>query len=102
VQELLARSTRSSPETSLHLIIADAPLAIWVHYQIYQYMHCGHPHTATQCIHLNLPLSKCERLAHLTNHIFAKGYLPSKACTLVSWKAARGKQIEESIKVEEM
>ncbi|KAI0281926.1 hypothetical protein BC826DRAFT_1111057 [Russula brevipes] len=30
VQELLACSAGSSPETSLRLIIANAPLAIWV------------------------------------------------------------------------
>jgi len=99
VQDLLARGAGSSPETSLHLIIADAPLAIWVHYQ---YVHCGHPHTATQRIRLDVPHFKCERLAHLTNHIFAKGYLPCKARSLVSWKAACGKHIEESVKVEEV
>ncbi|KAI0297770.1 hypothetical protein BC826DRAFT_967680 [Russula brevipes] len=53
-------------------------------------------------IRLDVPHFKCERLAHLTNHIFAKGYLPCKARSLVSWKAACGKQIEESVKVEEV
>ena len=77
----------------------DAPVAIWVHYE---YVHCGHPHTTTQRIHLDLPEFKCERLAHLTNYIFTKGYLPCKARSLVSWKAACGKHVEESTKVEDV
>jgi hypothetical protein len=77
----------------------DAPVAIWVHYE---YVHCGHLQTATQRIHLDLPDFKCERLAHLTNYIFTKGYLPCKARSLVSWKAACGKHVEESTKVEDV
>jgi hypothetical protein len=65
-------------------------------------MDNGHPHTATQRIRLDLLHLKCERLAHLTNHIFAKGYLPSKARSLVSWKGACGKLIEENVKVEDV
>lgn len=77
----------------------DIPVAIWVYYE---YVHCGKPHTATQRIRLDLPHIKCERLAHITNHIFAKGYLPSKARSLVSWKRACGKHVEESVKVEDV
>jgi hypothetical protein len=77
----------------------DAPVAIWVHYE---YAHGGHPHAATQRIRLDLPHFKCERLAHLTNHIFTKGYLPSKARSLVSWKGGCGKHVEESAKVEDV
>jgi len=74
-------------------------MAVWVHYE---YQDNGHPHTATQRIRLDLPHFKCEQLAHLTNHIFAKGYLPSKARSLVSWKGACGKHIEECVKVEDV
>ncbi|KAF8486167.1 hypothetical protein DFH94DRAFT_711115 [Russula ochroleuca] len=99
VQDLLTRGAGSTPETSLHLIVADVPQAIWVHYE---YVHSVHTHTATQRIRLDLPHFKCERLAHITNHIFAKGYLPSNTRSLVSWKGACGKHIEESVKVEDV
>ncbi|KAH9986249.1 hypothetical protein BJV77DRAFT_1071088 [Russula vinacea] len=99
VQDLLARGAGSTPETSLHLIVADVPQAIWIHYE---YVHAVHTHTATQRIRLDLPHFKCERLAHITNHIFAKGYLPSNTRSLVSWKGACGKHIEESTKVEDV
>jgi hypothetical protein len=80
--------------------IADIPAAIWVHYE---YLHCSHPHTATQRIRLDLPQMKCfERLAHITNYIFAQGYLPCRARSMVSWKGACGKHIEESVKVEDV
>ena len=79
--------------------VADVPMAIWVHYE---YVHSVHPHTATQRIRLDLPHFKCERLAHITNHIFAKGYLPSNTRSLVSWKGVCGKHIEENVKVEDV
>ena len=79
--------------------VADVPLAIWVHYE---YLHSVHPHTATQRIRLDLPEFKCERLAHITNYIFAKGYLPSNTRSLVSWKGASGKHIDESAKVDDV
>ena len=74
-------------------------MAVWVHYE---YLDNRHRHTATQRIRLDLPHVKCERLVHLTNHIFAKGYLPGKARSLVTWKGACGKLIEESAKVEDV
>ena len=75
----------------------DIPVAIWVRYE---YVHCGHQHTTTQRFRLDSPHFNCECLAHITNHIFAKGYLPGKARSLVSWKSSCGKRIEESTKVE--
>ncbi|KAH9980077.1 hypothetical protein BGW80DRAFT_1248373 [Lactifluus volemus] len=99
VQDLLARGAGSTPETALRLIIADIPLAVWVHYE---YVHAGHLHTATQRFRLDLPHLKCERLAHLTNHIFAKGYLPAKTRSLVCWKAPCGKVLDECTKVEDV
>jgi len=74
-------------------------MAVWVHYE---YLDNRRPHTATQRIRLDLLHFKCERLAHLTNHIFAKGYLPCKARSLVFWKGTFGKHIEESMKVEDV
>jgi hypothetical protein len=78
---------------------ADIPLAIWVHYE---YVHAGQHHTATQRIRLDLSHVKCERLAHITNHIFAQGYLPGKARGLVCWKGACGRIIDECTKVEDV
>src|SRR5258707_9523513 len=80
--------------------LADIPAAVWVHYE---YLHCTHPHTATQRIRLDLPQMKCcERLAHITNYIFAQEFLPCKARWMVFWKGACGKHIEESVKVEDV
>ena len=80
--------------------VADIPAAIWVHYE---YVHCARPHTATQRIRLDQPQMKgCERMAHITNHIFAQGYLPCRARSMVSWKGSCGKHIEECAKVEDV
>jgi hypothetical protein len=58
-----------------------------------------HPHR----FHLSLPQMKCcDRLAHITNYIFAQGYLPCRAGSMVSWKGACEKHIEESVKVEDV
>jgi len=58
--------------------------ALWV----FEYLHSMYQVTVTQCVHLNLPNFKCKHLAHLMNHIFTKGYLPSKLHSFVSWKGA--------------
>jgi hypothetical protein len=77
----------------------DVHVAIWVRYE---YVHCGHQHATTQRFRLDMPHFKCERLAHITNHIFDKGYLPGKARSLVSWNAGCGKGIKDSTKVEDV
>ncbi|KAF8500782.1 hypothetical protein F5888DRAFT_1632647 [Russula emetica] len=100
IQELLARGAGNTPASALRLVIADIPAAVWVHYE---YLNCSRPHTATQRIRLDLPQMKCcERLAHITNYIFAQGYLPCKARSMVYWKGTCGKHIEESVKVEDV
>jgi hypothetical protein len=112
VKDLLAHCTGNTPETALRLVIgmplfifalryadasypysADIPLAIWVHYE---YLHDRHSNTSVQRFRLDLPHTKLECLAHLTNHIFAKGYLPSNVRSAVSWKSTSGKHIEEN------
>ncbi|KAH8979238.1 hypothetical protein EDB92DRAFT_417763 [Lactarius akahatsu] len=100
VQELLARGIGSTPTSALRLVIADIPAAVWVHYE---YAHCTRHHTATQRIRLDAPHMKgCERLAHITNYIFAQGYLPCKVRSLVSWKGACGRHLEECARVEDV
>ncbi|KAH9080317.1 hypothetical protein EDB83DRAFT_2338604 [Lactarius deliciosus] len=98
VHGLLARGAGGTPGTALRLIIADTPAALWVHYE---YARCARAaHSATQRIRLDLPHAKLERLGHVTNHIFAQGYLPSNLRSLVSWKGGCGRHVEESEKVE--
>jgi len=80
--------------------VADIPAAIWVHYE---YVHCSRPHTATQRIRLDAPQMKShECMADITNYIFAQGYLPCKARSMVAWKASCGKHIEECARVEDV
>ncbi|KAI9443397.1 hypothetical protein H4582DRAFT_2197168 [Lactarius indigo] len=98
VQDLLTRGAGGAPGTALRLIIADIPTALWVHYE---YTRCARPaHSTTQRIRLDLPHAKLECLGHVTNHIFAQGYLPCNVRSLVSWKDACGSHIEECEKVE--
>ncbi|KAI9429741.1 hypothetical protein H4582DRAFT_2072453 [Lactarius indigo] len=99
VKDLLVNGAGNTPETALRLVISDIPVAIWVHYE---YLHDRHSHTSVQRIRLDLPDNKFERLAHLTNHIFAKGYLPNKVRSAVSWKSASGKHIEENARVDDV
>ncbi len=73
--------------------IADIPAAVWVHYD---YLHCTHPHTATQRIRLDLP-QMILRIVSLR-----RGTSRVRARSMVSWKGACGKHIEESIKVEDV
>jgi len=68
----------------------------------YEYVNCVHPHTTTQRFRLDSPHFKCEYLTHLTSHIFAMGYLPCKARSLVSWKGACGTHVEVNAKVEDV
>ena len=68
----------------------------------YEYVNGVHPHTATQRFRLDSRHLKCERLTHLTNHIFAKGYLPRKARSFVFWKGACGKHVKENTEVEDI
>jgi hypothetical protein len=79
--------------------VADVPQAVWVNYE---YVNSFHQVAATQRIRLDVPNFKCERLAHLTNHIFAKGYLPAKTRSSVYWKGVGGRRIEENVKVEDV
>ncbi|KAI9464964.1 hypothetical protein BJY52DRAFT_1424805 [Lactarius psammicola] len=100
MHDLLARGAGATPCTALRLIVADTLTALWVHYE---YTRCARPaHTSTQRLRLDLPHTKLECLGHVTNYIFAQGYLPCKVRSLVSWKDTYGRHIEESEKVEEL
>ena len=79
--------------------VADRPPALWF---TYVYLRTPRAQAATQRIKLDAPNLKCERLAHVTNHIFAKGYLPANYRSLVHWQGACGKQVDENAKVEDL
>ncbi|KAH9002795.1 hypothetical protein EDB86DRAFT_2800281, partial [Lactarius hatsudake] len=99
IKDLPANGAANTSETALRLVISNIPVAIWVHYE---YLHDRHSHTSVQCIRLDLPRTKFERLAHLTDHIFAKGYLPNKVRSAVSWKRASGKHVAENVRIDDL
>ncbi|KAI0042042.1 hypothetical protein FA95DRAFT_1525797 [Auriscalpium vulgare] len=99
VQDLLSVGAGRSPETALRLVIADIPSAVWIKYV---YLHTPRAHSATQRVRLDLPHAKFERLAHVTNYVFAQGYLPANMRSLVYWQGICGKQVDENAKVEEV
>lgn len=72
-------------------------MAIYVHYE---YLHDRDSQTYVQRIGLDMPSTKFMRLAHLTNYIFAEGYLPSKVRSAVSWRCASGKHIEKNTRLD--
>ncbi len=117
VQELLARGAGATPSSALRLVIgksrpggggpmyllcnnhaADTPTALWIHYEYTQGARSAL--TATQRIRLDLPHAKLECLGHVTNYIFAQGYLPCEVRSLVTWKNPCGKRIEECEQLE--
>lgn len=81
---------------------ADAPPAIWLSYV---YLHHGPSHRhATQRIKLHEPTctGKLVLIAHLTNHVFAKGYLSSHLRSKVYWKGPCGRPIHEHERIEDV
>lgn len=43
-----------------------------------------------------------EKLAHVTNYVFAQGFLPSKYRAVVHWQSPCGKRINECATVDEI
>ncbi|TFY77796.1 hypothetical protein EWM64_g6217 [Hericium alpestre] len=66
------------------------------------HVHTPRAHVATQRIKLDAPHHKFDRLAHVTNYIFAQGYLPANLRSLVYWRGICGKQIDENAKIEDL
>ncbi|KAG6919252.1 hypothetical protein DXG01_008048 [Tephrocybe rancida] len=102
VEELLSQGVGRTPETSLKLIIQDMPTSLWFTY-VYRH-NASAPHVA-QRVKLAAAASQQGRMdliAHLTNHIFAEGYLSAKLRSVVHWEGACGKKIEEHFRVEEV
>ena len=80
-------------------MIADRPPALWF---TYVFLRTPRAQAATQRVKLDAPNLKCERLAHITNYIFAKGYLPANYRSLVHWQGACGKQVNDNAMVEDL
>ena len=81
------------------MYIADRPSVLWL---TYAYLRTPRAQVATQRIKLDTPHLKSEKLAHITNYIFAKGYLPAKHRSLVHWQGASGKQVNDNAMVEDL
>ena len=77
------------------------PSSLWVRYV---YTHSARAHNATQRIKLDaLHHSVChDRLAHITNYVFAQGYLPAHVRPCVYWEAPCGRRLGEVAHVEEL
>ncbi|KAI6044707.1 hypothetical protein EDC04DRAFT_2560768 [Pisolithus marmoratus] len=92
VEDLLKNGTGKCSQTALHLVIADAPSAVWFSYH---YLHNPSASVVTQRIKLDALRTKFELIAHLTNHIFASGYLAPNLRTKVYWQGSCGRRIDE-------
>ncbi|VDC01306.1 unnamed protein product [Peniophora sp. CBMAI 1063] len=71
---------------------------------VYVYTHSARTHNATQRIKLDtLHHTIChDRLAHITNYVFAQGYLPAHVRSCVYWEAPYGRRLGEVAHVEEL
>ena len=76
---------------------ADAPAAIWFSYH---YLHKPSAPVVSQRVKLDAPDVKLELIAHLTNHIFANGYLAPSLRTKVYWQATCDRRVEEHEQLE--
>lgn len=85
------------------------PSAVWVRYV---YKHTPRAHAATQRVKLASHVAhhaaghnhhvSPERLAHITNFIFAQGYLPANVRSCVYWEGICGRRLGESIGVHDL
>ncbi|KAI0029847.1 hypothetical protein K488DRAFT_55477 [Vararia minispora EC-137] len=96
VSEVVASGSGHCAEHALKLVIADVPTALWVRYV---YTHTPRAHTATQRIRLE---RTHEHLAHVTNDVFARGYLPARVRACVYWEAPCGRRVSEVASVCEL
>ncbi|KAF8555266.1 hypothetical protein OG21DRAFT_932597 [Imleria badia] len=92
VEELLKDGAGRCPQTALRLVIADSTPAVWFSYH---YLHKPAALVVTQRVRLDVPETKFDIVAQLTNHVFNNGYLPSHLRSKVYWGAACGRRVEE-------
>ena len=77
----------------------DAPTSLWFSYI---YIHNPPPKVVTQRLKFDNLDKRFERLAHVTNYIFAQGFLPVKYRAVVHWEAPCGRRISECAIVDEI
>ncbi|KAF8895640.1 hypothetical protein BD779DRAFT_1609136 [Infundibulicybe gibba] len=97
VEELLQQGIGKCQESAIKLVVEDVPTTFWF---TYSYIHNPTAHHATQRIKLNE--HKLELMAHITNHIFAQGYLAPHLRSLVHWQNPCGKRVDEHVRVAEV
>ncbi|KAF8158008.1 hypothetical protein B0H34DRAFT_438263 [Crassisporium funariophilum] len=91
IDVLLKEGVGRSPETALRLVVEDLANTFWF---TYVYLH-GSKTVVTQRVKLNELPAKCDRLAHITNHLFQQGFLAAKLRPVVHWQKACGVRVEE-------
>ncbi|KAF9054824.1 hypothetical protein BJ165DRAFT_1337235 [Panaeolus papilionaceus] len=101
IEDLVKVGVGKTPEGALKLVVDDLPTALWFSYV---YVHAPASHrVVTQRIKIHeLPPKACDRLAHVTNHIFAMGWLPAKLRTVVHWQKSCGFKLEETACVKDL
>ncbi|RDB14834.1 hypothetical protein Hypma_016378 [Hypsizygus marmoreus] len=102
VEELLMQGVGKCPDNALKLVVQDVPAAVWFKYV---YPHNASAPAVAQRVKLASPTAstgRLERLAHVTNYVFAQGYLAAKLRPTVHWEDGCGKRIEEHAFVEEV
>ena len=65
----------------------------------YVYTHNPCAPVVVQRVKTNSTEFKCEKLAHVTNYLFTKGYLPNKLRCYVHWERSCGQVISEDVSV---
>jgi len=99
IDDLLIDGIGKCPDTALKLVIEDMPTNLWFSYH---YIHNPPVQVVTQRIKFAGLSRRFEKLAHVTNYVFAQGFLPSKYRAVVYWQSPCGKRINECAAVDEI
>ncbi|KAK2465430.1 hypothetical protein APHAL10511_002784 [Amanita phalloides] len=99
IEALLLEGIGKCPENALRLVIEDLPTTLWFSYI---YIHKPHAQIVTQRIKFAGLQKRFEKIANVTNYVFAQGYLPHKYRSVVYWEAPCGKRISEAAIVDEI
>jgi hypothetical protein len=117
IADLLTEGVGICPDDALRLVIGkrcikkscgcfnvrlkteDVPTDLWFSYI---YIHNPHARVITQRVKFAGLERRFERLAHVTNYIFAQGFLPSKYRAVVHWETPCGRPISEFEIVDEI
>ncbi|KAL1745810.1 hypothetical protein HDZ31DRAFT_35548 [Schizophyllum fasciatum] len=98
IEGIMTAGVGMSPENALKLVVDDAPTALW-----FSYHYMNHPTAKAVAQRVRLTdAPHIRRLAHVTNHVFAEGYLPAHVRPFVHWQGICGRRIEEHVPVEDL